>query len=230
MQKITIVSCCYSRDEQLQCVLPSWLVQEDVEIDIVLVVGPSIEKKPFYNITYVDWPDKEFTGCSNAWNVGYKAANAPLIYSAYSDMVLQDKHYIARMLAHYKPGRVINRQLDRPDGTLDEGLWCYGFLSGKELLLQTVWDERYNGGYAWEDTDYIHRLVEAGAELAILKPLPADLALKHIDHPSVRDAGDWHEKYIRNKHIYNHRFPKETLMDMYRQGRFKVYEDHPSFS
>jgi hypothetical protein len=138
-------------------------------------------------------------------------------------MVLQDKRYIAKLLAHYRPNRIVNRQAIRPDGSLDIGVWGYGVLFDKSLLAKSGgWDVRYDGGYAWEDAAFMHGLVKAGGELVILPPLPANLALKHIDHPSCRDAADWQEKYIRNKNLYNDSFPDRTIMDLYADGKFKV--------
>lgn len=223
---ISIVSICHDRQYCLDEVLPSWLAQEGIEFEIVIVAGPTIKRIDHPKVTYVDWPTKELTGVCVAWNVGYKAAKYDIIYSCYSDMVLQDKRYIARFLAHYGPNRIVNRQMIRADGSLDEGIWCYGFLVGKDLIAKSGgWDERYDGGYAWEDGHMMHSLVNAGGELSILKVAPKGRELRHVDHPCCRDAADWTEKYVRNKRIYNKSFPNITLMDMYRKGRFKVYED-----
>jgi hypothetical protein len=71
----------------------------------------------------------------------------------------------------------------------------------------------------------MHRLVNAGGELVILPPAKEGQGLKHIDHPSVRDSADWQAKYIRNKNLYNDSFPEKTIMDMYRDGAFKVVQD-----
>lgn len=219
--QVSLVSVCHSR--ALDQVLPSWLEQEGVDLDITVVVGPSIKRVSDPRITYIDWPDKELNGCCKAWNVAWKAAKGPLIYSGYSDMVLQDKRYIAKMCEFCGPTNIVSRQLWRADGSLDEGLWCYGFLTDKSLYERSGgWDESMDGGYGWEDTCLMHSLVEAGGELVILQPLPGVMALRHIDHPTVRDCADWAEKYPRNKRIYNKRFPRETLMDMYKRGAFRV--------
>jgi hypothetical protein len=197
-----------------------------VDFDIVIVAGPTIKQIKHNLVTYIPFPDKVFTGCCVGWNTGYKAAKGPLIYTAYSDMVLQDKRYLARFLAHYKPNRILNRQAIRPDGSLDIGVWGYGVLTSKELLDKSGgWDERYDGGYAWEDAHFMHAMVKAGGELVILKPLPADMALLHVDHPSTRAKPDWNEKYVRNKRIYNSSFPNETIMGLYADKRFKVIDD-----
>lgn len=223
---ITIVSTCYSREDGLREALPSWLAQEGVDFDIVIVAGPSIERIQDKRVTWVDWPTKEFNGCCVGWNVGYKAARGPLIYTAYSDMVLQDKRYLARFLAHYGPNRIVNRQAIRPDGSLDIGVWGYGVLTSKELLERSGgWDERYDGGYAWEDAHFMHAMVRAGGDLVILKPLPTNLGLRHVDHPTVREANDFNEKYVRNKRIYNSSFPNETIMGLYADNKFKVIDD-----
>jgi len=221
---ISIVSVCYSR--ALDKSMPSWLCQEGIDFEVVVVVGPGIERTPHPKVRYIDWPTKDFNGCCVAWSHGYKAAKGDIIYSAYSDMVLQDKRYIARLAAHYKPNRIVNRQAIRPDGSLDIGVWGYGVLFDKALLAKSGgWDTRYDGGYAWEDAHFMHSLVKAGGELIILKPLPADKALLHIDHPSVRDTPDFNEKYLRNKHIYNDSFPDYTIMGLYYMGEFEVKDE-----
>jgi hypothetical protein len=223
---ITIVSCCYSRADGIREALPSWLAQEGVDFDIVIVAGPEINRVTHPNITYIDWPVTPFNGTCIGWNEGYKAARGPLIYTAYSDMVLQDKRYLARFLAHYKPNRIVNRQAIRPDGSLDIGVWGYGVLTSKELLERSGgWDTRYDGGYAWEDAHFMHAMVRAGGELVILKALPPDLGLRHVDHPSARDMADWNDKYVRNKRIYNSSFPNETIMGLYSDNRFEVIDD-----
>jgi len=221
---ISIVSVCYSR--ALDKSMPGWLCQEGIDFEVVVVVGPGIERTPHPKVRYIDWPSKEFTGCCEAWNTGYKAASGDIIYSAYSDMVLQDKRYIARLATHYKPNRIVNRQAIRPDGSLDIGVWGYGVLFDKALLAKSGgWDTRYDGGYAWEDAHFMHALVKAGGELVILPPAKDGKGLKHIDHPSARDKADWQTGYLRNKNLYNDSFPERTIMDMYADGAFKVVRD-----
>lgn len=218
---ISIVSTCYSRLEGLKQALPSWLAQEGIDFEIIIVVGPSVPQVPNPKIRYIEWPSKDFTGCCEAWNVGYAAANGDIIYTAYSDMVLQDRQYIAKLQKHYKPGGIVNRQAVRPDGSLDIGVWCYGVLFDKALAVKSGgWDSGYDGYYAWEDADFMHGLINAGGELVILKP--CDDGLLHIDHESARDKPDWNIRYVRNKNRYNHKYPQETIMDMYAQGKFKV--------
>jgi hypothetical protein len=193
---------------------------------VVIVAGPGIKRVDNTKVKYIDWPSKEFTGCCEAWNTGYKAASGDIIYSAYSDMVLQDKRYIARLLAHYKPNGIVNRQAIRPDGSLDIGVWGYGVLFDKSILVRSDgWDVRYDGGYAWEDAHFMHSMVKAGGELVIVKPAPIGRGLLHVDHPSCRDGADWQAKYLRNKELYNSSFPSKTLMDLYADNAFKVVKD-----
>ena len=220
---ISLVSVCYSRALDLS--MPSWLCQEGVD-EIIVVVGPEINRVMHPKVTYIDWPVTPFNGCNAAWNHGYKHATGDTIYSGYSDMVMLDKRYVAKLLNHYKPGRIVNRQAIRPDGSLDIGVWGYGVLFDKALLAKSGgWDVRYDGGYAWEDAAFMHGLVKAGGELVILPPAKEGEGLKHIDHPSCRDGVDFQAKYIRNKNLYNDSFPEKTIMDMYRDGAFKVVQD-----
>lgn len=226
MSHITIVSTCYSRAGGLREALPSWLAQEGVDFDIVIVSGPEINRIKHPKVTYIDWPVTPFNGTCVGWNTGYKAAQGPLIYTGYSDMVLQDKRYLARFLAHYGPNRIVNRQSIRADGSLDIGVWAHGFLTSKALIEQIGgWNVRYDGGYGWEDAHFMHSMVKAGGELVILKALPPDLGIRHVDHPSVREATDWDEKYVRNKRLYNDSFPSETIMGLYADNKFKVIDD-----
>ena len=220
---ISLVSVCYSRALDLS--MPSWLCQEGVD-EIIVVVGPDIKQVAHSKVKYIPWPSKDFNGTCIGWNEGYRHATGDIIYSAYSDMVLLDKRYVARLAAHYGPNRIVNRQAIRPDGSLDIGVWGYGVLFDKNLLCRSGgWDTRYDGGYAWEDAAFMHRLVNAGGELVILPPAKEGKGLKHIDHPSCRDGADFQAKYIRNKNLYNDSFPEKTIMDMYADGAFKVVQD-----
>ena len=67
--KISLISVCYDRAEQLAKCLPLWLAQTGVDLEIILAVGPTIERIDNPNVRYVDcptWGDGKLCASFNA--------------------------------------------------------------------------------------------------------------------------------------------------------------------
>jgi GT2 family glycosyltransferase len=167
---ITIISVCHSRQGNLERVIPLWLAQEGIDFDIVVAVGPDMPRTPYPKVTYIDagpWgnfmDDNPPGGLSTSYNLAYKAAKGDYLFVTFSDMMMPDPRYIAKLAKYAGPNKIVTRQLIRADGGLDEGLWMHGMLVDKALLDKSGgWDPFYNCNWAWEDTDFSHGLVAAG--------------------------------------------------------------------
>lgn len=104
----------------------------------------------------------------------------------------------------------------------DIGIWTQCMLVERKKLIESGgWDEFYDAGYAYEDSEVVSRLVDIGMKYCILES-PRELSCEHIPHdrPSMHDPVVV-EKYAINKRNYNKNH-KISIMELYQKGRLPV--------
>jgi hypothetical protein len=205
--------------------LPLWLAQEGVDLEILIAVGPDIKRIEHPRITYYNAPGKweymKIAGCKlcESFNLLWPKTKGEQVFITYSDMAMPNPNHLAIMLAAWKPGRMVTHSL----GEMDCGIWTHGMLADRKLIEKSGgWDNFYDdGGWAYEDSDFVSGLLAAGGEFHILKERKD--GLYHIDHPRPPDSPTRGQAYYRNKCHYHSKYP-DTVMHKRNRGEFPQYE------
>lgn len=218
---ISVIMPCYSRGEHLEKSLPKWTAQLGVDFEIVVGHGPTVFVPPSANTRAVPLPFNGPWGL-NAWNNELlRHAKGDLLLITMCDIVPHSTTQIHRMREVWKPGRMVTERFFR-DNERDLGVWLQCMLVEKSLVEKAGgWDEEYDNGIGWEDTDLVGRMLEAGGELVICET-PKDYGVYHIPHEYVyRKDPEYNAKYVRNKSRFYSRH-KESVMEMAARNAFKV--------
>lgn len=217
---ISLISVCYDRQAMLDKVLPLWLAQT-ADIEILLAVGPDIKRIEHPKVTYYNAPGKwdynKISGCQlcASFNLLWPKAKGEQVFITYSDMAMPNPEHLAIMLKAWKTGRMVTHSL----GEMDCGIWTHGMLADRKLLEKSGgWDTFYDGGWAYEDSDFVSGLLAVGGNLHVLKELKEN-GLYHIDHPRPPDDANKATKYHRNKMHYHFKYP-DTVMHKRDRGMF----------
>lgn len=188
---ISVLMCCYSKQELLNQTLPNWLSQQGAHFEIVLVHGPDIEVKrnPLVNIV-------EYKGVWNickGYNLALQHARGDIIVITQCDMLLKSNQELKLMFENYKPDRMV-KAMDFP--------FLHFCMVGKEALIKAGgWHEPFGYYYGYEDTDLVATLIEQGIKNFYIHG--ADV--EHIKHDKPDFTDELRDRYVKSKALFEAR-------------------------
>lgn len=188
---ISVLMCCYSKQELLNQTLYGWLNQRDVDYEIVLVHGPKVVIEPHKLIVPVEYKGK--------WNIckGYNLALAKsrgdIIVTTQCDMLLKSFYQLKRMFTEHKPDRMV-KESDFPFLHL-----C--MVSKKALTKAGGWHEPFGDYYGYEDTDLVATLTEQGIKNYYI--YTGDVS--HLKHNKPDFTDELRERYAKSRALFEAR-------------------------
>ena len=212
---ISVIIPCYSRQENLNKVIPAWLKQKGVEYELIVGFGPDVIVPEHRRIKAIplDLP-KGKRGALASWNnTLIDASDGDVLLFAHSDMLVRNPNHLAVMLAALTPNAMVTSNYIVGDVNVN-GSWMQMTMISRELVLKAgKWDERYDEGAGWEDADFLTRLGKAGAYYEQVVQ-DFDKAPSHLPHKSCREEEWFMDAYIHNKTLYNNTHGAGILWNM----------------
>ena len=178
---ISIASVCYSRQETLNKVLPSWLAQEEVDFEIILGVGPDIviPNDPRIRTTRLDSPFNLW----RAFNQTMAMSRGDLVVITQSDTLMTSSKLVKTLLNEWKPGLTVSPICIFDDGRHDDGLHLHCRLLEKSDIFRIGgMFEGFGIGYGYDDDDFSSNLSELGIKFRVLTPSECT-PVTHLHHP-----------------------------------------------
>lgn len=218
---ISVIMPCYSRQAHLDKSLPKWAAQVGVDLEIIVGYGPSVFVPPLANVRAIPLPFNGPWGL-NAWNNELlRHSKGDRLLITMCDIVPLSTTQIHRMTEVWKPGHMVTERFFR-ENERDMGVWLQCMLVEKALVEAAgLWDEEYDKGIGWEDTDLVGRMLAAGGVLSICET-PQHYGVYHIPHDyEYRKDPEYNAKYARNKARFHSR-NKESVMEMLARNAFQV--------
>lgn len=204
---ISVLLPCYSRQEQLDIVLPLILKQQDVEMEVVLGIGPGItyQSDPRIKVVSLDSDQCRAGAMSAFMNKVLYAASGDVAMYVHCDMAIPCPTALKQMQDKLTDKNVV--MLNYRAGDVHSGCGYTQLLMVKMDHARAAgpWDEDYGPGAAYEDADYLTRLFNLGLVIDQVFTYGEDEAW-HVDHPCVRDTPDFWERYRKNKRIYHRKY------------------------
>lgn len=188
---ISVILCCYSKQDFLNQTLPNWLSQQGVHFEIVLVHGPDVKVKRNPLVNIVEYEGK--WGLCKGYNLALSKARGDILLITQSDMLLNNNQQIKKMYEVYKPDRMV-KERDFP--------FLHLCMVSKEAVIKAGgWHEPYDELYAYEDTDLVATLIEQGIKNYYLD----SGEVVHIKHDRGEITDEMRERYAKSKALFESR-------------------------
>lgn len=206
---INVLIPCYSRQEQLNAILPMWLKQRGVEYSVIVGAGPDVVVPEHERVKVVRYSKYPITGLASLMNPLIDAADGDILCFVHGDMQAKTTGVLSAMLDRLTDRAMVTCGYINSDGEYCSGAWTHILMADKTLVVQAgKWDPAYDGGIGWEDADFLTRMANLGC---FYEQVKLDKPPVHLPHVSCHKLDGAMDRYMRNKRIYNKRWGKGIL-------------------
>lgn len=213
---ISILIPCYSRQEQLDVVLPLWLAQKDINFEVCVGAGPSIKVEESYRNPVVKRIplNMDKFGLCKAYNKLINSAKGDLLLITQCDIKATSPHNIKNMLDKWRPRWIVNENMYN-NGKKKLGLYLQCTLVEKSAVEKIggfceLFDD--NRVSAYEDGDVMASLFERGYRLT-WNESEEGKGVEHMPHerPDYKNHPVWKWKVENAKKLYFERHNRDFV-------------------
>jgi glycosyltransferase involved in cell wall biosynthesis len=206
---ISVLTWTHNWQDMLDKTIPGWLMQQDVDFEIIIGHSSAIVIPTHPKIKGVLIEGK---GKCAAYNKLIDAASGDLLLLTQIDMQVNSKTQLKRMLDKWEPGVAVTERFFNIDRRVN-GIFLQCMLVEKsrvELAGKCCEDYDAPSMYAYEDSDLSASLQETGVRIVSIDT-PMEDGVYHLPHKKVDLSDPVIQGRMKNAHDLYYSRHKETV-------------------